>query len=119
MYRSIKEVFSRKFAPWKIRISDEDLFLGNKKIIPTREWHLRWVMQENQRGTYIEYYGIHNKRGHLHGRIYENGCEEDLDVLKEYIAYSPTVPGDREKRTREFESYNKKLIKELKQKGLM
>lgn len=119
MYRSIKEVFSRKFAPWKIKISDDDLFLGNKKIIPTREWHLGWVMQENQRGTYIEYYGIHDKRGHLHGRIYENGCEEDLDVLKEYIAYSPSVPGDREKRTREFESYNRKLIKELKQKGLI
>ena len=119
MYRSIKELFSRKFAPWEIKITDDDLFLGNKKIIPTREWHLSWIMQENERGIYIEYYGIHGRRGHLHGRIYDNGCEENLDVLKEYIAYSPSVPGDREKRTREFESYNKKLIKELKQKGLM
>lgn len=119
MYHSIKEIFSRKFAPWKIKISDDDLFLGNKKVMPNREWYLRWVMQENQRGTYIEYYGIHDKRGHLHGRIYDNGCEEDLDVLKEYIAYSPSVPGDREKRTREFESYNRNLIQELKYKGLI
>lgn len=119
MYRSIKELFGRKFAPWEIKITDDDLFLGNKKIIPTKEWHLSWIMQENERGIYIEYYGIHDRRGHLHGRIYDSGCEENLDVLKEYIAYSPSVPGDRERCTREFESYNKKLIKELKQKGLM
>lgn len=119
MYRSMKEVFSRKFAPWEITISDDDLFLGNKKVIPIREWRLRWIMQKNERGIYIEYYGIHDKRGHIHGKIYDDGVEESLDVLKEYISYSPNIPGDREKSTREFESYNRRLMRELKQKGLI
>lgn len=119
MYRNIKESFSRKFGLWKIDISEHELFLGNKKIIPTKDWHLSWIMQENEKGPYVEYYGIHNKGEHLHGRIYQNGAEEELDVLREYIAYSPNVPGDREKRTREFESYNQRVMRELKQKGLL
>lgn len=119
MYRSIKEIFSRKFASWSITVSDEDLFLGNKKRISKKGLHLSWIIQENEKGIYIEYYGIHDRRGHLHGRIYNNGSEEDLEILKGYVAYSPNIPGDREKRTIEFESYNKKLMRELKQKGLI
>ena len=119
MYHAIKEGFGKKFQPWKITIDEDDLFLGNKKVIPTRDWQLVWVMSQDDKGPYIEYYGINGHRGHLHGRIYDNGEEENLEVLKEYIAYSPNIPGDRERQTRNFENYNKRLMKELKEKGLL
>ena len=119
MYQSIKEVFCKKFEPWQIKIEEAYFFLGNKQIIPTKEWHLRWVMQKNDRGAYIEYYGINGNRGHLHGRIYDDGGEENLEVLREYIAYSPNIVGDRERSTKDFEAYNKRLMNELKSKGLL
>lgn len=116
---SIKQTFCKRFASWQITIDDEELFIGNRKTIPSKEWHIKWVIQKDEKGIFLEYYGIHSKKGHLHGRIYDTGEEEKLGVLKEYIAYSPSIPGDRERSTREFESYNKQMMRELKRKGLI
>lgn len=119
MYEGIKKYFCSKFGVWEITIDEKDLFLGNKQMIATRDWRLKWAMQENDNGPYIEYYGINRRRGHLHGRIYEDGKEESLQVLREYIAYSPNILGDRERSTKEFEEYNKRLMEELREKGLL
>lgn len=117
--QQIKTLFERIFSPWQITIEDKDLFIGNRQTVSNGgEWRIKWVMGKDEKGAYLEYYGINTRRGHLHGRIYEDGREEKLDVLKEYIVYSPSIPGDRERSTREFEMYNKKLIKKLKEKGI-
>lgn len=116
MYTAIKALLGEKFAPWEIEFSDEDLFGGKKT---TKEWNLRWAIDEDERGIYIEYYGIHRGRGHLHGRIYEDGYEEPLEVLKEYIAYCPNIPGDRERSTQAFEIYNRDLMTDLREKRLI
>ena len=119
MYNEIKEVFNKKFKAWEVLDSKEGLYLGDDEKIINKNWKLNWVMQENEKGTYIEYYGIHHDGMHLHGRIYDDGTEESLSVLKEYIAYSPNIPGDREKGAAEWENYNGTLMKELKKKGLL
>lgn len=119
MYRTIKERFHTKFSLEENVLKEEDLVIGNKKTIPTKEWLLKMIMQEDENGPYLEYYAIHGTRGHLHERIYSSGKEERLEVLKQYIAYSPSIPGDREKSAREFENYNRKLITNLKKQGLM
>lgn len=119
VFNNIKETFTRRFANWKISISDDDLYVGNKVSIPTKEWKLKWIMQTNERGTYIEYYGVHNRNQHLHGRIYDDGAEEALDVLKEYIMYSPNTPGAREKSAKDLDMYNSMLMNDLKKKGLI
>ena len=117
--QQIKNLFERIFAPWQITIEDKDLFIGNRKTISDyNNWRIKWVLGNDSRGTYLEYYAINANRGHLHGRIYEDGKEEKLEVLKEYIVYSPTIPGDRERSAQEFEIYNKRLIKTLEEKGL-
>nr|WP_302595849.1 hypothetical protein [uncultured Cellulosilyticum sp.] len=117
--QQIKHLFERIFAPWQITIEDKELFIGNRQTVSNGSgWQIKWVMGKNEKGTYLEYYAINLKRGHLHGRIYEDGREEKLDVLREYIVYSPSIPGDRERSTQEFEIYNKRLIKELEEKGL-
>lgn len=116
---NIKQLFCKKFAPWKITIKEEEIFVGNKKKIPHQEWNIKWVVRKDNKGLFLEYYGIHKSQGHLHGRIYTSGEEEKLDVLKQYITYAPSVLGDREKSAREFESHNKKLMIELKEIGLM
>lgn len=119
MYQRMKEVLIKKFGPWNMTISDEALFKMNKKVLPAKEWNLKWIMQENERGRYIEYYGIHKEREHLHGRIYDDGYEEPLAVLQQYIAYSPNILGDKERSMKEFEAYNRHLMNELSKKGLI
>lgn len=119
MHDEMKKVFSKKFAMDQIIISDDELYLGNKKYVPTKDWKLNWIIDRNERGIYIEYYAIHNRGGHLHERIYSDGIEESLDVLKQYIVYSPNTPGDRKRSLEELESHNRNLMQELKQKGLL
>ncbi|ADZ85090.1 hypothetical protein [Cellulosilyticum lentocellum] len=119
MYNMIKERFTRKFPSAENLLNEEDLFIGNKKTIPAREWLLKVVMQENEDGPYVEYYAIHGTGGHLHERIYSNGKEEQLEVLRQYIAYSPNIPGDRERSAKDCENFNRRLMCELRKQGLM
>lgn len=119
MYQQMREMFSNKFKLWGIEIEESELFMGNKKYMLKNNWHLRWMMGKDATGTYLEYYAINDKYGHLHGRIYENGREEQLNVLQQYIAYAPSIVGDRERCIREFEIYNKGLMSDLKKKGLL
>ncbi len=119
LMQEIKNLFEKIFLPWKITIEDEELFIGNRKTIDiSKEWQVKWVMGRNEKGTYLEYYAMSVNRKHLHGCIYENGREEKMEVIKEYIMYSPSIPGDREKSMKEFESYNRELIRSLQEKGL-
>ncbi len=115
----IKEVFSKKFEPYRITIDEREVFVGNKKKIPQGEWVIRFIIEEDDKGVYLEYYGMNSRSIHMHGRIYTDGQEQMLDVLKEYIAYRPNVPGDRERGTQEFERYNAKVINMLKEKQLL
>ena len=119
MYNIIKERFNSKFDIVDDALTEEDLYVGNKKIIPTQGWILRIIMQEDELGTYVEYYATNTIGCHLHERIYSDGTEEQLDVLRQYIVYSPSIPGDRERSARDFENYNRRLISELKSRGLM
>lgn len=117
--QQIKTLFERIFAPWQITIEDKDLFIGNKQTVPNSgDWRIKWCMGKDEKGAYLEYYARNARSGHMHGRIYEDGKEEKLEVLKEYIVYSPSIPGDRERSAKEFEMYNKKLIKKLREKGI-
>lgn len=116
---NIKKTFCKKFEPWNITINENEVFVGNKKTIPSRACHVKYSIQENEKGIFLEYYGIHSSKEHLHGRIYQDGKEEELEVLRQYIAYSPSVPGDRERSDLDFEKYNRRVMSELKQKGLI
>ena len=115
----IKEVFSKTFEPWRITIDETDVFVGNKKEIPQGGWKIKFVVEEDENGMFLEYYGMNSREMHTHARIYDDGQEEILDVLREYIAYRPTVPGDRERETKEFERYNQGMLSLLKQKQLI
>lgn len=115
----IKEVFSKTFEPWHITIDEADVFVGNNKSIPKEGWRLKFVVEEDEKGMFLEYYGMHTRNGHAHVRIYTDGKEEKLDVLQEYIAYSPSIPGDRERGTSEFRRYNQRILSELKEKQLI
>lgn len=115
----IKEVFSKTFEPWHITIDENDVFIGNHKFIPQSGWNIRFIVEEDEKGTFLEYYAIHTRNEHIHVRIYTDGREEKLEVLQEYIAYSPTIPGDRARGTNEFRSYNQRVLSELRKKKLI
>lgn len=114
----IKKQFCKRFALWKMEIKEEDVFVGNKINLVNDEWHMKCIVSEDNKGVFLEFYGIHKRQGHVHERIYEDGRGEKLEVLQEYIAYTPSIPGDRERKAREFERYNHHLMTELKGKGL-
>ncbi|WP_069999843.1 hypothetical protein [Cellulosilyticum sp. I15G10I2] len=115
----IKEVFSKKFETCSITIDEADVFVGNKKKIPQKDWTIKFVVDEDERGIFLEYYGMNSRNIHMHGRIYNDGQEQILDVLQEYIAYRPNVPGDRERGTKEFERYNEQILNRLKKMQLL
>ncbi len=115
----IKEVFSKTFEPWCITIDETDIFVGNRKFLPEREWKIKFIVDQDEKGVFLEYYGTNSKSMHLHKRIYTDGYEQALDVLQEYIVYRPAVPGDRERGTREFERYNTKVLNSLREKQLI
>lgn len=115
----IKEQFCKRFANWEMEIDETDVFVGNRITVPNKEWSMKCIVGKNEEGIFLELYGIHQRRSHVHERIYESGRVEKLDVLQEYIAYVPSIPGDRECKTMEFERYNYALMKELKGKGLL
>ena len=115
----IPEVFSKTFEPWYIKIDETDIYLGNKKVIPLGEWKIKFVVDQDENGIFLEYYGMNSRKVHSHGRIYYDGQEQRLDVLREYIEYRPTVPGDFERGMKEFQKYNEKVINQLRAKGLL
>jgi len=115
----IKEIFSKTFEPWCITIDETDVFVGNRKVLPKGEWKIRFIVEEDERGIFLEYYGMNFRNMHLHVRIYNDGQEQMLDVLQEYIMYRPIIPGDRERGRREFERYNHKVLNMLKEKQLL
>ena len=82
------------------------------------DWKIRWLVGENDKGIYLEYYGIRKCREYLHERIYRSGEMERLEILREYMAYLPSLPGAREKRIKDVESYNTKILHVLRKRGL-
>lgn len=115
----IKEALSKKFDSRCINIEEIDIVVGNKKQLPKTEWKINFIVEQDEKGVFLQYYGIHSRNIHVHERIYDDGQEQILDVLQEYIAYCPSVPGDKERKTQEFERYNKTLLTTLKKKQLL
>ncbi len=115
----ICDIFSETFKLWRITIDDKDVFPGNQRYIPHRIWEITFIVQQDDRGIFLEYYGMNERGEHRHVRIYESGEEELLEVLQQYIRYSPNIPGDKERGTREFERYNSRILQDLRDKGLL
>jgi aromatic ring hydroxylase len=53
-----------------------------------------------------------------HCRIYENGECVDLDAICSMYAFNPKIPGDEERAERENRERNRRVYKELQEKGL-
>lgn len=115
----IRETFSKRFATSRITIEETDIFIGNKKEIPAKEWKLKFIIDRDERGIFLEYYGTSIRDVHVHVRIYDNGNEEILDILKEYVAYHPNIPGDFERAVGEFKIHNQRILDSLREKQLI
>lgn len=79
---------------------------------------VRWVFGEGERGTFLEFYSFHRVSGDLHGRIYEDGTVEGLDVLETALPIS----GDPDEDSRRLEALNRRnrrLLRQLDDAGLL
>ena len=120
MYSLIEKKFNEKFPELVCSLTESEIFDGNKKTIMGSGWCIKLSVQEEKTDRlYVEYYGVYNERYHTHVKIYNDGAEESLKTLKQFIAYSPNVPGDRERSRRDLATYNRELMSELKYKGLI
>ena len=120
MHGIIEKKFNERFPEVICSLTEEEIFSGNKKTIMGAGWFIKLAIQkEKTNRIYVEYYGVYNDQYHTHARIYNDGAEESLETLKQFIAYSPDVPGDRERSTKDFASYNRELMNQLQCKGLI
>ena len=85
MYNETKKEFDKKLSDLENYNLRTQYYLDYERQVKEKtddNWKFNWIVQENDKGAYIEYYGIHAEGIHLHGRIYDDGREEPLDVLK-------------------------------------
>ena len=120
MYNVIEKKFNEKFPELICSLTEAEIFDGNKKTIMGAGWYIKLVVQEEKMDRlYVEYYGVYNDKYHTHVKIYNDGAEESLQTFKQFIAYAPNVPGDRERSAKDFTNHNRELMQELKYKGLV
>ncbi|HEX2294085.1 MAG TPA: hypothetical protein VHN37_02120 [Actinomycetota bacterium] len=79
---------------------------------------VRYVVGEDDRGRFLEFYSFHRIWGDLHARIRADGTVEDLDVLETAVATTGDPAEDR--RLAEAQNRrNRRLLKELDEAGLL
>ena len=79
---------------------------------------VRYVLGEDERGAFLEFYSFHRIWGDLHARIYEDGTVEPLDVLETAVA----TTGDADEDMRRIQAQNRRnqeLLRALDEAGLL
>lgn len=112
----IKKTFDQAFEAWGITLPEEALSQRQAGKIEAG-WYIQYVFGKDEKGEYMDYYAVHRMTNERHRRIYENGDTKALPARLDSFGYDPDVPGDEEKKQAEFYEYNRKVSKELKNKG--
>lgn len=66
---------------------------------------------------FFEYYA-HHRMGDNRGRIYADGEFESLPELPSFVFYDPNVPGDEERKEKDYQEEYERIFNELVERGL-
>lgn len=114
----IKRAFANKFLKWGLLLEDSVIDSAHAHIIRKKDWEIRFIQSENEKGKYLEFYAISHIHSDEHFRIYQNGIVEMCDVIHEGYSYDPSLPGNKEIQRAEYLENNKKVYEYLKNSGL-
>jgi len=114
----IQDTFVKEFEQFKIKIPEENLLERKPGSIPYGSGRIMFVFGVNEGTEFMEYYG-HHRMGDCRGRIYDDGKFVNLPELPSFFGYDPKIPGDKEKKEKEYQDEYKKIYDELIKTGLL
>ncbi len=114
---AVASLFRRQFHKWGLDLTAEHLAAHNKGIVVGGGWNIQYLLGNNERGTYLDYYASHRMSGDDHYRIYASGEIQELDFLMSGCHYDRRIPGDKERAEARVEEHNRKVGAILEAKG--
>lgn len=114
----IQDTFTKEFEQFKIKIPEENLLERKPGSIPYGSGRIMFVFGVNDGTEFMEYYA-HHRMGDCRGRIYEDGKFVSLSELPSFFGYDPKIPGDEEKKKKEYQEEYEKIYNELIKTGLL
>ena len=83
-------------------------------------WFIRYrIFSDKQGEPYLDFVAYNRMTNPRHQRILATGEVMALEIFKESYVYDPKIPGDQKVKEKEYEEYNQKVSKILKEKDLM
>ena len=76
--RKIEQRFNRTFAHWGIALPPEDVEARRRGKVVGGGWAIWYLLGDDERGGYLDYYASHRMTNDRHIRIREDGSEEYL-----------------------------------------
>ncbi len=116
MNEMIADTFAKRFAHWKIRITEENLKNRRGGYIQESGWLIQYCFGNDSHGEYLDYYAAHRMTDDSHVRIYEDGTEESLPALSSIRIVSKD-PVEDKRLEDEYELHNFNVTKMLIEKG--
>ena len=114
----IQDAFIKEFEQFKINIPQENLQDRKSGSIPYGSGRIMFVFGAADGMEFMEYYGYH-RMGDCRGRIYEDGKLMSLPELPSFFGYDPKIPGDKEKKEKDYQEEYEKINNELVKSGLL
>ena len=110
-------LFGEQLRLWRIKLALEDLRLGTSGQIGGHGWSIQYVIREDERGPFLEYYAMNRFAwGAWRVRIYADGqIQADLPTLEDLTVFRPGEdPKEAERRTSER---SERVMAELQRAG--
>ena len=118
MASTIEERFAGYFENWGIRLPEGAVQLGEPGLIQHGGWTIRYVLGDDEGGSYLEFYATHRMTDDGRVRLYSSGETRELEALQTMYAYDSKIPGDQERAARENRRRNIRIRHELEANGL-
>ena len=105
----IQDRFTKEFDQFTMKIPNENLLERMPGVIPYGgSGRLMFVFGISDGIEFMEYYA-HHRMGDCRGRIYEDGKFVSLPELPSFFGYDPKIPGDEEKKKKEYQKEYEKM----------
>ncbi len=112
----IADAFAERFAHWNISLPKEDLNTRHSGYIHQAGWLIQYCFDKDENGEYMDYYAAHRMTSDSHIRIYDDGIKKSLPSMNDIYKTSKD-PVEAKRLKDEYEQYNSKVVKILKDKG--
>jgi hypothetical protein len=108
--------FAARFAHWEITLPPGTVERRAGGRIVHQGWAIWYLVGEDERGVYLDYYAAHRMTNDRHHRLREDGTDEDLPTIQSMRLVSPD-PEEDARRAAEHLAGNREVARMLEEKG--